>query len=72
MSSGRGVCHSEQKFRDECLNDHWFVSVTDAQAAIEAWRVDYNTVRPHSALADQTPHDFATTTQGLAQSLRQE
>jgi putative transposase len=52
------------KFRDECLNEHWFVSLADAQAAIEAWRVDYNTVRPHSALADQTPHDFATTTEG--------
>jgi putative transposase len=52
------------KFRDECLNEHWFVSLADAQAAIEAWRVDYNTVRPHSALADQTPHDFATITEG--------
>ena len=52
------------KFRDECLNEHWFVSLADAQAAIEAWRVDYNTVRPHSALADQTPHHFAMTTVG--------
>jgi putative transposase len=52
------------KFRDECLNEHWFISLADAQAAIEAWRIDYNTVRPHSALADQTPHDFATTTEG--------
>lgn len=52
------------KFRDECLNEHWFVSLADAQAAIERWRVDYNTVRPHSALADQTPHHFATTTEG--------
>jgi putative transposase len=39
------------KFRDECLNEHWFVSMADAQIAIEAWRVDYNTVRPHSAWA---------------------
>jgi transposase InsO family protein len=46
------------------LNEHWFVSLADAQAAIEAWRVDYNTVRPHSALADQTPHYFAMTTEG--------
>ena len=43
---------------------HSFVSLADAQAAMEAWRVDYNTVRPHSALADRTPHDFATTTEG--------
>ena len=33
------------KFRDECLNEHWFVSVAEAKAVIEAWRVDYNTVR---------------------------
>ena len=52
------------KFRDECLNEHWFVSLADAQAKIEAWRIDYNTVRPHSALADQTPHDFARSTAG--------
>jgi putative transposase len=44
------------KFRDECLNEHWFASVAEAQALIEAWHVDYNTVRPHSALGDQTPH----------------
>lgn len=47
------------KFRDECLNEHWFVSLADALAIIEAWRIDYNTVRPHSALAGQTPHHFA-------------
>jgi putative transposase len=52
------------KFRDECLNEHWFVSLADAQQQIEAWRVDYNTVRPHSALADQTRHDFAMSTVG--------
>jgi putative transposase len=52
------------KFRDECLNEHWFVSLADAQEKIESWRIDYNTDRPHSALADQTPHDFATSTAG--------
>ena len=52
------------KFRDECLNEHWFVSLADAQRLIEAWRVDYNTVRPHSALDDQTPHQFAESTVG--------
>src|SRR5262245_59846602 len=52
------------KFRDECLNEHWFVSLADAQAHIEAWRVDYNTVRPHSALADLTPHQFAESKAG--------
>ena len=47
------------KFRDECLNEHWFVSLVDAKALIEAWRLDYNLVRPHSALGGQTPHQFA-------------
>jgi putative transposase len=54
------------KFRDECLNEHWFVSLADAQAVIEAWRIDYNTVRPHSSLAGATPHDFAMITEGGA------
>ena len=43
------------KFRDECLNEHWFVSLAEAQTVIEAWRVDYNTVRPHQSLGQQTP-----------------
>jgi putative transposase len=47
------------RFRDECLNENWFVSLTDARQTIEAWRIDYNTVRPHSGLADRTPAEFA-------------
>ena len=47
------------KFRDECLNEHWFVSVAEAKAIIEAWRVDYNTVRPHASLGQQTPAAYA-------------
>lgn len=52
------------KFRDECLNEHWFVSLADAQATIETWRVDYNVVRPHSALDGQTPWQFARASTG--------
>jgi putative transposase len=52
------------KCRDECLNEHWFVSMADAQITIEAWRVDYNTVRPHSALGGATPAHFAATSLG--------
>ena len=37
------------KFRDECLNQNWFVDLRHAREVIEAWRVDYNTVRPHSS-----------------------
>jgi putative transposase len=48
------------KFRDECLNEHWFVSIAEAQAVIQAWRVDYNTVRPHASLGQQTPAAYAT------------
>ena len=46
------------KFRDECLNEHWFVSLQDAREKIEAWRRDYNEVRPHSALGNRTPEEF--------------
>ena len=47
------------KFRDECLNEHWFASVAEARTLIEVWRIDYNTVRPHSALRGATPEQFA-------------
>jgi putative transposase len=46
------------KFRDACLNEHWFVSIADARRTIEYWRTHYNTVRPHSSLADRTPEQF--------------
>lgn len=49
------------RLRDECLNQSWFVSLRDAQEIIEAFRVDYNAVRPHSSLADRTPAEFART-----------
>ncbi len=47
------------KMRDECLNEHWFTSLREARERIEAWRRDYNQVRPHSALGYQTPEEFA-------------
>jgi len=47
------------KFRDECLSQQWFVSLADARRIIEQWRIDYNTVRPHSALGTLTPAAFA-------------
>lgn len=46
------------KLRDECLDQHWFVSLPDARQIIEAWRIDYNDVRPHSALGNLTPTAF--------------
>lgn len=47
------------RFRQECLNLHWFLSLEDAKAKIEAWRRDYNEYRPHSALQWMTPAEFA-------------
>ena len=46
------------KFRDECLSQYWFLSLADARGIIERWRIDYNTVRPHSALGNLTPLAF--------------
>lgn len=43
------------KFRDECLNIHWFRSLADARQIIDDWRQSYNTQRPHSALGGRTP-----------------
>ncbi len=45
-------------FRDDCLNLHWFLSLADARRTIEAWRRDYNEVRPHSSLGRLTPQEF--------------
>jgi len=47
------------RFRDECLNEHWFTSLAEARALVTAWRRDYNENRPHSALDYQTPAEFA-------------
>ncbi len=46
------------RFRDECLNQHWFVSLDDARKTIDGWREDYNQNRPHSSLGDLTPNEF--------------
>jgi putative transposase len=47
------------KFRDECLNEHWFWHVPDARRIIEAYRREHNEERPHSALGYLTPVEFA-------------
>jgi putative transposase len=43
------------KFRGECLNTNWFLSLDEAQRKCEAWRRDYNELRPHSAIGNQVP-----------------
>jgi len=47
------------KFRDECLNEHWFLSMRHARDVIETWRQEYNDERPHSSLGYLTPNRFA-------------
>lgn len=46
------------KFRDECLNEHWFLSLADARKIVEDWRIDYNQNRPHSSLGNLTPEEY--------------
>lgn len=43
------------KFRQECLNAHWFLTLADAREKVETWRRDYNEVRPHSAIGYNVP-----------------
>jgi len=47
------------KFRDECLNEHWFQTLPQARSEIAIWRQDYNEVRPHSSLGRIPPAAFA-------------
>jgi len=47
------------KLRDECLNVEVFFSVADGRRKLAVWLDDYNHYRPHSALADRTPAEFA-------------
>ena len=46
------------RFRDECLNEHWFTSLTHAKVVIEAWRREYNEERPKKGLGGLTPADY--------------
>jgi len=47
------------KFRNECLNQHWFRTLTEARWEIDQWRQHYNHVRPHSSLGYLPPVEFA-------------
>jgi len=58
--------------RDECLNVHWFETIDEAKAKIEAWRVEYNESRPHRALGNQTPQEFALAASTSARSKGEE
>ena len=47
------------RFREECLNQSWFLSLEDAKEKIKAWRMEYNNTRPHGALGNISPKEFA-------------
>ena len=47
------------RFRQECLNENWFLSLEDTREKVEAWRMYYNTERPHSSLGNLAPAEFA-------------
>lgn len=53
------------RFREECLNQHYFASLEEARATAEAGRVDYNEERPHSALGNLAPREFARSKAGV-------
>ena len=53
------------KLRDECLNLHWFESLADVRAEIEAWREEYNQVRPHSSLGNRAPAEYIAELLGI-------
>ncbi|TFG93066.1 MAG: transposase [Syntrophobacterales bacterium] len=46
------------KIRDECLNENWFLTISDAQTRIEQWRNTYNEERPHGSLNNLTSYEF--------------
>jgi putative transposase len=47
------------RLREECFNEHVFLSLDDARRKIECWRLAYNRERPHSSLGNLTPEEFA-------------
>lgn len=53
------------RIRDECLNENWFINLSHAREIIEAWRNDYNEIRPHSSLKGNTPKEYAVMAVGL-------
>jgi putative transposase len=54
------------RLRDECLNAKVFYTIEDARQKIEEWRIDYNTNRPHGAIGDNTPSEYAYRFKNLA------
>jgi transposase InsO family protein len=66
------IVYALRQVEDECLNVEVFLNLADAQSKIEKWKRDYNQERPHSALADRTPDEFARETMQLSFGLSAE
>jgi putative transposase len=60
------------RLRQECLNQNWFTSLDDARQIVEAWRQDYNQLRPHSSLDHRTPSEFVGRWQQIRAAQRAE
>ena len=60
------------RFRQECLNQHWFLSLEDAKSKIQGWWRDYNSHRPHSSLGYLTPKEFAAQKDGNSEHVIQD
>ena len=63
IQPGKPVQHAlaerfNDKFRNECFNEHWFTTLQEAREIIENGRMDYNHSRPPSSLNDLTPMEF--------------
>lgn len=61
------------RLRDECLNQHAFLTLDEARQVLEDWRHDYNRERPHSPLGGLSPdmyrRQFESTTTGQSPNL---
>ena len=53
------IARAAGRLRDECLNETLFSSLREARDVLKEWREDYNCTRPHSALGNLTPSEFA-------------
>ena len=47
------------KFLDECLHEHWFITLQQSRSIIAEWRKEYSEVRPHSSCGRIPPAQFA-------------
>ena len=59
------------KFRDECLNEHWFLTLQEAQVVIEIWRQEHNEEQTHSAIGNVTPMEFIQNHQTRTQAAQE-